>query len=402
MTLTDKLMDISRIYNLVSMVFPHFDRWEGNWEETYRAFLQRTLETGTDREHALLMAEFVNTLEDGHTDISFSKGILEKVGYFPFPIQYAGGHYYHQGAEVLKIDGIPMGELVNRAGKYAYCVEQFCPRLSYFLPFLLPGEGHILETSRGQTPFSMASQRPVSKQETLSFETIGDVLIITIPDFLRPCAEEIRKALETIKPAKVILDVRRNIGGMTKLAADVAQLFLDGSFGGSQKWTRENTGVAYASASQVLWMGKKELEALAQTASGQEEVNQARKVADLAAFKTYHDSWGDANTAAVFTGPLVLLTARQTVSAAENFVSFFRSNHRATLIGEPTCGTSGTPLLAQLSCGTLRVCSVGYRLLDGTQWLGRGIQPDIPVAPTPEDISQGIDRIRERALACLA
>lgn len=402
MTQLDKLMDISRIYNLVSVVFPHFDRLEANWEDTYRGFLQRTMETGTDREHALLMAEFVNTLKDGHTDVSFSREILDGAGYFPFRLEYAGGRYYHQGAEVLKIDDIPMGELVERAGKYAYCAGQFCPRLSYFLPFLLPGDNHVLETSRLKIPFVMAPRKPAPKQERLSFETYGEVLTITIPDFLHPYAVQIRETLETVKPAKVILDVRRNIGGMTQMAADVAQLFLPGTFSGSQKWTREHSGVALASASQVLRMGPKALEELAQTPSGREELGQAREVAGLAAFKTYQDSWGTVDTPAVFTGPLVLLTSRETVSAAEDFVSFFRSNRRATLIGEPTCGTSGTPLLASLSCGTLRVCSVGYRLLDGTQWLGQGIQPDVLAAQTPEDMTQGIDRILETALNYLA
>lgn len=402
MTQLDKLMDISRIYNLVSMVFPHFDRWEGNWEDTYRGFLQRTLETGTDREHALLMAEFVNTLKDGHTDISFSREILDGAGYFPFRLEYAQGRYYHQGAEVLKIDGIPMERLLQRAGKYAYCVEAFCPRLSYFLPFLLPEGTHSLETARGKVPFSMLSQKPAQQNLPLTFTSHGDVLQIVIGDFLGDYGPAIRKVLEERKPGKVILDVRRNIGGMTQRAADVAQLFLPGTFSGSRKWTREHSGVALASASQGLRMGPKAQEALAQTPSGREELRQAREVAHLAAFKTYQDSWGKEDTPAVFTGPLVLLTSRETVSAAEDFVSFFRSNHRATLIGEPTCGTSGTPLLAALSCGTLRVCSVGYRLLDGTQWLGQGIQPDVPAAPTPEDMAQRIDRVLETALTYLA
>lgn len=400
MTIIDKLMDVSTIYTQVSMVFPHFDRWGGSWEETYRQFLARDLETKTDCEHGLLMAELVNTLGDGHTDVSLSKGILDEVGYFPFPLRYAQGRYFWEGREVIAIDGIPLAELVQRAGRYAYCVEGFCPRLGYFLPFLLAGTQHVLQTSQGDIPFSMLSQRPAEKSGGgVTFANHGDVLQITIGDFLRPSAPEIRQALEAVSPGKVVLDIRGNIGGMTQNAADVAQLFLPGTFSGSRKWTRRMTGVEYASASQILCMGPKALKSLA---APPEEIVQAKAMGNLCAYQEYTDSWGREGTEPVFSGPLVLLISRETVSAAEDFVSFFRSNHRATLIGEPTCGTSGTPVLRTLSCGTLRVCSVGYRLLDGTWWLGRGIHPDTSAAPSPEDMSQGVDRVLKTALTFLS
>ena len=56
----------------------------------------------------------------------------------------------------------------------------------------------------------------------------------------------------------------------------------------------------------------------------------------------------------------------------------FKSNNRAVLIGEPTCGTTGTPLLLRLSMGGMaRICSVRYALLDGTEFIGRGIAPHV-------------------------
>ena len=73
-----------------------------------------------------------------------------------------------------------------------------------------------------------------------------------------------------------------------------------------------------------------------------------------------------------------LLISRNTVSAAEDFTAMFKSNHRATLIGEPTFGSTGTPYMIKLRCGgRAQVVSVGYRLLDGTEFIGKGIDPDI-------------------------
>ena len=80
-----------------------------------------------------------------------------------------------------------------------------------------------------------------------------------------------------------------------------------------------------------------------------------------------------------------LLTSRRTISAAEDFVAMFKSNRRATIIGEPTFGSTGSPCLFQLRCGgRAQVVSVGYRLLDGTEFINVGIQPDVCTERIPE------------------
>jgi len=41
-------------------------------------------------------------------------------------------------------------------------------------------------------------------------------------------------------------------------------------------------------------------------------------------------------------------------------------------------GSTGTPCTSSLRCGgRAQVVSVGYRLLDGTEFIGNGIMPDI-------------------------
>lgn len=398
--LTDKLMDISQIYTQTCLVFPHFCRGISWWEDTYRSFLARVLTTKSDREHALLMAEFVNKLGDGHTDISFSKAVRDEAGYLPFDLGYAGGKYYMEGERVLEIDGRAMEVWLEEISRYCYRVDSYIPRLCYFLPLLMKKGPHEIVTTGGKRGFAMTDQ-PVKKEKAgLAFSQHGNILCIRLDDFLQDRSGEIRERLEEAKPRAVILDIRENIGGMTLYGANVAQLFLPGVFGGCQKWTRTMTGVEYASASQIKGMS---LEALREMNpdGAEEEFEQAYRVGNLMDFREYRDQWGMEGTEAVFYGPMAVLTSRQTVSAAEDFTAFFRSNHRATLIGEPTCGTSGTPLLQRLSCGTLRICSVGYRLLDGTPWLGKGILPDILIAPEEEDVRRNRDVVLETALVCL-
>ena len=77
----------------------------------------------------------------------------------------------------------------------------------------------------------------------------------------------------------------------------------------------------------------------------------------------------------------------------------FRTNRRAALLGAPTCGTTGTPFLVRLTCGgRARICSVGCRLLDGTEFIGTGIQPDILLEPDLPALEQGRDAVLDAAL----
>jgi len=402
MTLKEKIYDLSAIWRHCAFVFPHFQRCGVDWDEAYREFIPIALETETDREHCLLMMEFVNLLGDGHTDISLNREITDHIGYFPFPLDYAEGDYLIEGEKVLSIDGIAMCELMNMAKRYVYHVGDYLPRLRYVLPLLLPEREHCMETAKGILNFSMLRERPQTRQQTdAEFSFYGDILRIRLDDFLRDRSKQVREELLKVKPRAVILDIRENIGGMTKYAADVAQLFIPGVFSGCKKWTRRMTGVSYASSIQIINMDPAQLAAISGKAD-REEIEKSRRIANLEDFEEYEDSWGQADVQAAFDGPLVLLISRRTVSAAEDFTAFFCSNRRAVLMGTPTCGTSGTPLLKGLYCGTLRVCSVGYTLRDGTEFLGRGIQPDVFIEPAGEDMRTGYDPILEKALEYLA
>ena len=112
----------------------------------------------------------------------------------------------------------------------------------------------------------------------------------------------------------------------------------------------------------------------------EKDVTDVRRVMARTKYETYTDSFGADGSAALYEGPLEILISRKTMSAAEDFSAMFKSSHRGTLIGEPTYGSTGTPYIIRLRCGgRAQVVSVGYRLLDGTEFIGKGIMPDIPV-----------------------
>ena len=102
-----------------------------------------------------------------------------------------------------------------------------------------------------------------------------------------------------------------------------------------------------------------------------------------------------------FEAPVVLLVNSNTFSASEDFAALFKSAKRGTVIGSPTGGSTGQPIMIDLGYGYMaRICARDEWLPDGTEFIGIGIIPDVTVEETP-DIFSGKDVVLERALEFL-
>ncbi len=427
MTLNEKIAALSLLWRRACEVFPYFDRLELDWDGQYRIYLDKVMASESAQEVWLTLMEFMNLLGDGHTGFTPPAAWRRERGKLPFTLGYCAQGYYVRSVEkggeglllglVRKIGGRDMGEVLREAARYTYCVDGYISPsgLSALLPLLLPGGEHELETDRGVYRFAprqgdaplLPAPLPDAGED---YEQIaagapdlrlygGGILYAKVDDLLRPGADRsIGAALRDQNVRAVILDLRENVGGMTMYGAGIAELFMDGQFHGCQKRTRTMVGVDLASASQFAQMSQEEIRALV----GEEDVSGAMALWRMQGFQHYTDSFGAPDHKSAFAGPCVLLTSRGTVSAAEDLTAMFRSNGRAQLIGTPTYGSSGTPLLQPVpGGGTGRVCSVGYKLLDGTEFIGRGILPDIPVEETVDDLRRGLDAPLRSALSLL-
>ena len=100
--------------------------------------------------------------------------------------------------------------------------------------------------------------------------------------------------------------------------------------------------------------------------------------------------------------PVVVLTSGRTYSAAEDFLVSFISSGRGKLVGEPSGGSTGNPMLIKLpGGGTAFICTKDDSFANGRVFEGVGIAPDIEVKPTIADIRAGRDPVLERAVKVL-
>lgn len=430
MTAADRIADLSLIWKQAATVFPYFDRLTLNWDEKYREYIPKVTASKNDRDFYFLLAEFLNLLGDGHTCFVFPESLVKETGYLPFGLKFIRGDYYLSSvtpgrekylfSKVLGINGKPFGEILSEAFRYIYHVGDYAHsnRLDRILPFLLKPSGNVMETEAGIYRFDLEKFKPkLAGGNPMSVSTPYEnvsrgrldmrlyengVLYVKLDSFLySEAAKEIAAALNVSRSLKgVILDLRDNVGGMTLYGAKAAELFISGEFGACKKRRRKIDGADVSAASQILAAGEerrgKDIE---NGLYDWEEVERCRKIAAYAYFEEYEDRFGEPGHSALYGGSCILLTSRDTLSAAEDFAAMFRTNGRAKIIGTPTHGSTGTPLIQPMfSGGSARICSVGYELLDGSDFIGKGISPDVFAEPSAADFISERDAVLELAL----
>ena len=99
-----------------------------------------------------------------------------------------------------------------------------------------------------------------------------------------------------------------------------------------------------------------------------------------------------------YRGPVYVLTSPSTCSAAEDFLIPLKPAKRITVVGEPTCGSTGQPLPFSLYGATARVCTKWDRYPDGTDFVGVGVLPDVKAARSKADVASARDAVLQTAI----
>ncbi len=178
---------------------------------------------------------------------------------------------------------------------------------------------------------------------------VSDLAYIELQQFTDQAVRDLREELERVVDegySGIILDLRRNPGGGLGATIQTADMFLD-------------EGVIITEVSR----------------EGDETVTRAKP--------------GGAATEI----PVVLLVGPGSASGSEVLACALRDNGRATLVGEQTFGKGSVNHLRELSDeGALYVTIARWECPNGEQIEAVGIQPDVEVVVTEEDIEANRDR----------
>jgi hypothetical protein len=101
-----------------------------------------------------------------------------------------------------------------------------------------------------------------------------------------------------------------------------------------------------------------------------------------------------------FDKPIVLLTDRLTISAGERAVQVLMALPNVTVLGDTTNGAFSTKIGKELANGwNYAVAPQHVEFIDGINYEGTGMPPDIFMKNTEEEILNGQDRVLEEALS---
>jgi C-terminal processing protease CtpA/Prc len=398
----ERIAGLSQLWSEVKLNFANFDLVpDVDWDALYLASLPRVRQTRSTLEYYRVLMGVVAKLKDGHTNVyppaelwdemmarpALFTGLIEGrvviTRVLDASLAAAG---LGVGVEVVAIDGIPVktyGE--ERVAPYQSASTPQDREVRTYTYSLLAGpvsvpvklalrtvSGKTIELSVPRKSGAEAAKLPVTPPIELRMLP-RNVAYLAINTFASDSvAEQFEARFEELSRASaLVLDLRDNDGGNGGVAYRILQTLTDKPFLATRWRTRE-----YHPAFRAFGFGEGTFEL-------------APEVVPLAGARR-------------FDKPVVVLTSARTFSAGEDFVVGFDAMKRGTIVGEPTGGSTGSPLFFSLpGGGTGRVCTKRDTYPDGKEFIGVGVVPDVLVRSTLADVRAGRDTVLERALEVL-
>ena len=197
-------------------------------------------------------------------------------------------------------------------------------------------------------PFTIT--RAIIKIQSVKYRILpGDIGYIRFTMFQRNSVEEFKKALEAIRKDKklqgIIVDVRNNPGGLLDSAVAISDYFLP-----------KGALIVYT---------------------------KGRIPESIKKFYSLHEPIIPTDI------PVVMLVNGGTASAAEILTGALRYNDRAIVVGEKTFGKGSVQTLYPLDMGyAVKITTAKYYMPNHQCIDGKGIEPDIEVKLSKEDIEE--------------
>lgn len=407
----DRIQGLATVWSEVKFGFPYPEKLDAlDWNGKFLEYLPRVMAAQDADSYYNILMELSTLLNDSHT------AVLPPWEYFkpgwdmpPVEIRVIDGRFYvvnreetpdildnkiEIGTEILKVDGVPVRHYFNEhVLKYH---TQGSPHGSdaFYVVYLLYGPADVpieldvrdrsgLERTVVLKRNSWEGQGPLIYEfayNSLVADKIGSeiikkkILYIKIPSFEQ--AGIMDSFLELIDRTDLsgikgmIIDLRHNTGGSSRYCNAMVGALVD------EPVSTPLRHVRYYSSGYKAW-------------------NKAQLKDDFHSMIQPRDGKR-------YIGPMVVLINAVTNSTAEDMAIELKSTGRATIVGEPSCGGAGNTLTFDLpGGGYFRMATFKATWPDGTEYIGKGIQPDVVIVQSIDDIVNGKDTVLENAVKLL-
>jgi len=425
-SVVDKVYFLSYFWSEVRYNFVFLDQLDFCWDSLYRATIPKVMATENDFEFYRVLERFAASLRDGHTEISAGWQFFEYMDYVPFRGRFIGNDFFivtvtkpHDeilppGSRVIEVNGLPLKEYMEKkihpyinsrspsTIRFRAASRIFANNLiadSVRLRFVTPNNQtkfHVFarDGEATRTPdevFAGVLPQWPHQAMSLSWEN-GNIahLAINTFNFNAERTAMLDSLLDEVSTAEgLIIDLRFNGGGSTRVAFQLLErIAKQDYFLGLGYQTRVNDGVRRANGN---WIERYQDYFLDR------------------AFRTHlPDTIRIPDTVKKFDMPIIILISEFTFSAAEDFlIMLYEMENRPLLVGTPTGGSTGSPLVIGTGMigenfpggGRARICTRRVLFPRSLKPFSNSIIPDILVEfKSIEEYLLGNDKVLDTAL----
>lgn len=429
----DKLYGLTNYWQEVNYNFVYLNKVDkAKWNERYKRLLGN-VDSLNDFEYYLELQKLSALLNDGHTQVFLPEYLQSQVthgefGDFRFYTDLIEGKVVVIRVSTTSKDILPIGtEILKVNGKE---VQQYMSEK--VKPYLSISSQHVKDKRAAQLLFSNTKgsayhveiKTPKGKIKTLDlvlaptenkelypkFPTVdtfsskwlkNGIYYVKILSFEKSSIyDDFLKILPDLKKATgIILDIRYNGGGSSAVSRKVAQHFIkDSLIYGAKNQSRliiptDRALGSFLTAQDTL-EGKKDW------GLNKEETLMYYRSAQGYLYHTYPSlPIKIAKDVEKIIIPMVILTGSNTASEAEDFLIYTIDQPHINRVGEFTNGSTGQPLTVGLpNGGEAWICTKKVTFLDGTEFVGKGIKPDVKAEYTMRDLLKNEDSVLIKAI----
>jgi len=379
--LSERVWIATQIYSSIETYFGH---WRGvpdlDLDKEFKSYVDQVIANDDRRAFDLASMELLAKLNNGHSGFGDAWLRLtdgQRLGFYAYPIDgqwvvtQSSNRSLKPGDVIVRIDEESFEGFFRARRKYVSASDERWARRAFFeYPYLFP-KSFTLALADGRKVSIVREGEfrwPGSEHTDITVREEDGVAYIRIPSFSEPKFENAAiKAVQNLSKTKaIILDVRANHGGSSPVK--LLEALMDRPY----RWWSESTPVSIGVFKYRGTLGEHS--------------------------EVYWSGGVQKPSAKGYRGPLYILVDGGCFSACEDFVVPFKDNHRATIIGERTAGSSGQPFGKEFDNGMGFGLSTKREFFpDGSEFEGVGIEPDIEVHTKASDLQTGMDSVLEKA-----